>query len=88
MTYPILPFTFIKLKKTSHVSADTELRRSPAPHTQTSFSPGSPAVCTHIPVTPPESAASRFPPGGLPVEVENTHRDDYRGTHGSKEETL
>lgn len=63
---------------------------SPAPHTQTSFSLGSPAVCTHSPVTPPESAASWFPPGCLPVEVGNTHHDDYRDRHmcGSQEETL
>lgn len=68
----------------------TEVSHSPAPHTQTSFSLGSPAVCTHSPVTPPESAASWFPPGCQPGEVENTHRDDYRDrrTHGSRVETL
>lgn len=58
-----------------------------APHTQTSFSLGSPAVCTHSPATPPESAASWFPPGCLPEEAENTQHDDYsdRQMQGSKE---
>lgn len=41
---------------------------SPAPHSQTFFSLGSPAACKRSPETPPESAASTFPPGRLPEE--------------------
>lgn len=44
---------------------------SPAQHTQTSSSPGSPAACKHSPVTPPESGSSWFLPGRLPEE--DTH---------------
>ena len=89
---PILAlFAFINVKDTEKPRQcwhTTEVSHSPAPHTQTSFSLGSPAACTHSPATPPESAASWFPPECLPVEVENTHHDDYRDQHmhGSKEE--
>lgn len=65
----------------SQVDADHIINdsHSPAPHIQISFSLGSPAVYTHSPVTPPESASSWFPLGRLPVEAENTHR--YEGTN-------
>ena len=95
MTHLLLHLAFINVSDTPRPSRQraAEVSHSPAPRTQTSFSPGSPAACTHTPVTPPESAASCFPPGSLPVEVENTHththRDDYRDgrMHGSREDT-
>lgn len=62
MTNPILTFGVINVFMTSH---------SPVPHTQISFSLGSPAVCIHSPATPPGSASAWFPLGRLPAKVDN-----------------
>lgn len=83
--FPLLTFGFINVKDQPHYCYHaSKVRHSPVPHTQTSFSLGSPAVCTHSPVTPPESASSCFPPGSLPKEA---HHSDYsdRQMHGSTE---
>lgn len=66
------PLLLVQLKS-SHIAA-SEVRHSPVPRTQTSFSPGFPAVCTRSSVIPPESASSCCPPARWPKDAHGVIR--------------